>query len=237
MTTVHQAQSPLTAPGTRPPRRSGTGWFVTGAILLLTALTLLIAGAVVQAIDDSWRHDGYLTSREVALTTSSHAITTERIDLADIAPLWPDVDGLLGKVRLRAESTDGKPVFIGIAPAGRAEAYLNGVGHATLTELADPATTYAEHPGGAPGEAPAGQDFWVARAAGSGTQVVEWPPTEGDWTLVVMNADGSAGVDADIDVGITAPVQEWGGRVLLIVSAFLGLLGALFVFVGFRRRR
>ena len=198
---------------------------------------LLVTGFVVRTIDHSWRRDGYLTSGQIPIAASGHAITTERLDLADIAPLWPDAGGLLGHVRLRATGTTGTPVFVGIAPADKAAAYLRGVGYATLDELEDPATTYIEHPGGAPSGRPADQDFWVAQASGPGSQAVEWPPADGQWAVVVMNADGSPGVDATIDVGITAPVQQWGARVLLIGGAVIGAVGILLVLVGLRRRR
>ncbi|MEV6494453.1 hypothetical protein AB0M20_38405 [Actinoplanes sp. NPDC051633] len=237
MTTIHPTQNPTTLNAPRTPRRSGAGWFVTGTILLLTALVLLITGVVVRVIDESWRRDGYLTSGDIALTTPTRAIATERLDIAGIAPLWPDYDGLLGKLRLRVSGTGGEPVFIGVAPADKAEAYLNGVGHATLTELEDPVTAYAEHAGGAPRGNPADQTFWTAQSTGSGVQAVEWPLTDGEWTVVVMNADGSTGVDASLDVGITAPVQRWAAQVLLGMSAFVGLIALLLIFVGFRRRR
>jgi hypothetical protein len=245
MTTVHSPQNPQPmtpspAPGRAPhtaARRTGVGWIVTGAVILFTAIALLITGAVVRVVDDSWRRDGYLTSSAIPLSTTSHAIATQRLDLADIAPLWPDIDFLLGDVRLRATGSAGSPVFVGIAPADRVASYLDGVAHATLTELADPATTYAEHPGGAPAGKPADQDFWVAQATGTGAQAVEWPLQEGTWTVVVMNADASAGVDADIDVGITAPVQDWAAQVLLIGSTVMGLFGIALILVGVYRRR
>ena len=239
MTTVHSPATTTSPAGGRAPhpRRSGVGRIVAGAIVLLTAVALLVTGAVVRVVDDSWRRDGYLTSSRIPISTGSHAVATERLDMGDIAPLWPDVDSLLGDVRLRATGTGGPPVFIGIGPADRVAAYLDGVAHATLTELADPATTYAEHPGGAPRTDPAGQDFWVAQSSGTGARSVRWPREEGTWTVVVMNADASAGVAADIDVGITAPVQERAAQVLLIGAAALGLIGIALVLVGVHRRR
>jgi hypothetical protein len=243
MTTVHSPQNPSSATPApaRAPRtgahRSGLGWIVAGSVVLLTALALLITGVVVRVIDDSWRRDGYLTSSPIPLNTDSHAIATQRLDMADIAPLWPDVNSLLGEVRLRATGSAGSAVFIGVAPADRVAAYLDGVGHATLTELADPATAYATHPGGPPATKPADQDFWVAQASGTGAQAVEWPLDEGTWTVVVMNADGSPGVGADIDVGITAPVQDWAAQVLLIGSSAMGLIGIAMILVGVYRRR
>ena len=244
MTTLNSPQTPRSTTASSPapgpaPVRSGRGiaWLVSGALVLFMAIATLITGAVVSVADNSWRQDGYLTSDQIALTTQSHAISTERLDLEDIAPLWPDIESLLGDVRIQATGPAGSAIFVGIAPADRAAAYLDGVGHATLTELADPATTYAEHPGGAPAARPADQDFWVAQSSGTGTQAVQWPLDDGAWAVVVMNADGSAGVDARVDLGATAPVQEWAGRVLLIGGAVLALFGIALILLGVYRRR
>ena len=236
MTTV---QNPITGLAPQAPRRRhrGVAWFVTGTIALVTAVIVLITRTVITAIDDAWRHDGYLTSHQIPLATGSHAIATERLDLSDIAPMWPDIERLLGEVRLRAAGNNGKPLFIGIAPADQADAYLNGVGHATLSELEDPVTTYAEHAGGAPAGAPADQSFWVSQANGFGPQAIEWPLSEGRWTIVVMNADGSPGVDANVDLGITAPVQEWAARLLMAIGWALALLATALLVIGAVRRR
>ena len=240
MTTLHSPQSSGSISTAQPhttSRSTGLGWLITGFVVLFAAVALLISGAVVRGIDDSWRRDGHLTSHQIPISTTGHAIATQRLDMAEIAPLWPDIGGLLGDVRLRATGSGGKAVFVGVAPADRVAAYLNGVEHATLTELADPATTYAQHPGGAPATRPADQDFWVAQASGTGVQAVQWPRDGGVWTVVVMNADGSAGVDAGVDVGITAPLQEKAGPVLLIGGAVAGLFGIAFILIGAHRRR
>ena len=45
------------------------------------------------------------------------------------------------------------------------------------------------------------QEFWVASAAGSGTQELTWDATSGRWAAVVMNADGSPGITASLTIG------------------------------------
>jgi hypothetical protein len=52
--------------------------------------------------------------------------------------------------------------------------------------------------------APTDQDFWVVRADGPGTRTVTWEPKSGHWTAVLMNADGSPAVSADVKVGVKA---------------------------------
>jgi hypothetical protein len=74
-----------------------------------------------------------------------------------------------------------------------------------------------------PATPPARQSFWVAHTSGSGEQSLTWPVRRGDWTFVVMNADGSPRVDADVAVGASLPGLDRLVTVLLTLSG-LGLL-------------
>ncbi len=56
--------------------------------------------------------------------------------------------------------------------------------------------------GGAPAEPPGTQRFWAASAQGPGVQRLEWELESGRWAVVVMNADASRGVGADVSVGV-----------------------------------
>ncbi len=69
-----------------------------------------------------------------------------------------------------------------------------------MTEI-DRKPRYAERQGGPPEGPPAEQTFWVASATGAGEQTLEWEPEDGSWNVVVMNADGSRGVAADLSIG------------------------------------
>jgi hypothetical protein len=89
--------------------------------------------------------------------------------------------------------------------------------------------------GGAPSAPPGDQDIWVEQASGTGTQVLDWRPRDGDWTVVVMRADGSAGIDVDMRVGATAPALSWLAGGLLAAGIVLGLVGALVVALAVRR--
>ena len=60
---------------------------------------------------------------------------------------------------------------------------------------------------------------------GTGRQAVQWDAKDGSWSVVVMNADGSPGVAADVDAGAKAPFLRaagWGA----IGAALLPLLAA-----------
>ena len=77
------------------------------------------------------------------------------------------------------------------------------------------------------------QTFWTARAEGPQSTVeVDWDFQPGRYTLVLMNADGTPGVDADASVELEVPFLETGLWIALGVGAALfliGLLIALFV--------
>jgi hypothetical protein len=63
--------------------------------------------------------------------------------------------------------------------------------------------TYTPHAGGPPGDGLAAQSFWVASDAGTGSRTLTWHVASGDWSVVIMNADGSSGIDADLGVAAT----------------------------------
>ena len=224
--------SPSAPPAPAPWTPARTAWLSAGAAALVGAVLLAAAGGAVHLVDQHLRDGAYLTSDAVRVDSAGHAVTVEEIDLDGLSGDW-----LLGTARVRATGAAGVPVFIGVAPTEDVADYLDAVAHSTATELDDPA--YTEHPGTAPGEAPTDSDIWTAQASGTGTQSMTWKPSGGNWTVVVMNADGSAGVDASTDVGATVPIVDTLVHWLLALSALLAVGGGLvlrFLQVSARRR-
>ena len=154
----------------------------------------------------------------------------------------------LGTVRVRATAVDpGRPVFVGVAPRADADRYLAGVASGTVvgdrsgTGPANDAPVVLEQPGGAPTVPPQEAGFWTASASGPGVQSVTWQPVPGDWTLVILQPDGRAGVDVAVDAGATVPGLRILALGLLVVGGVLVALGATTVTVAVataqRRRR
>lgn len=127
-------------------------------------------------------------------------------------------DSWFGKVRIRGESPGGKLLFIGVGPEAAVARYLGTVAHASVQDIDfDPfRVNYLRIAGGAPQAPPTEQRFWAASASGVGTQTVTWKVGEGDWSVVLMNADGSRGVAADIDVGAKVSFLVWVAIGLLL---------------------
>jgi hypothetical protein len=238
MTTVTHTPAPSPAPGegtgrTRSLARIAAA--VLGGLCLLASVALLAGGGVLLAADQSLRLDGYLTSDPIALAANGYAVTTDEVDLTDADPL-PGSDRLLGITRLRVTNGDlARPVFVGIGRADEVTGYLAGVQHSVLTEIADPATTYDERAGTAPASRPGDADVWVAKVEGTGTQTLTWPQDEGRWRVVVMNADGSAGIDLVVDVGAKVPAIRSIGRWSMVASLPVSIVGVVLLVVGVRR--
>jgi hypothetical protein len=225
----------LSPPPTRPPRRS-TAQIAVGAVLSLAAAVTLTLGGLALWGDSKTDSAGYVSTKSDPFTTSSHAIATDDLEI-DGAGWLVDHD-VLGKVRLRADSRNGKPVFIGIARTRDVDDYLSGTAYAQLTDVDyspfDP--TYRDHAGaGAPG-VPSRQGIWVASTHGPGTQTLNWDVEDGRWSVVVMNADGSRGVDAGVSAAAKIDWLDTAGWALLGAGVLLGAGAAALIVAGSRRR-
>jgi hypothetical protein len=91
--------------------------------------------------------------------------------------------------------------------------------------------------GDAPAGPPGAQSFWTQQATGGGRQQLSWDPADGNWTFVVMNADGTAGVNTNLRVGAELPALTgiaWG---LLIGGVLLAGIGVVLIVLAARPRR
>src|SRR5207249_3739702 len=86
-------------------------------------------------------------------------------------------------------------------------------------------------------EPPTAQSFWVAKATGEGTRTLTWGVKDGRWSVVVMNADASPGVVADVSIGAKTNLLLAIGIGLLVLFVILGAAAALMIVFGARRRR
>ena len=145
---------------------------------------------------------------------------------------------LLGDVRISGVSSTGSPLFIGIGPADDVAGYLDGVGYDEVRdiEVSPFAVEYDTHPGDAPAEPPTEQTFWASSVSGTGTQTLDTEIPAGDWSVVIMNADGSADVSAELQVGATLPIITWIAFGALAAGCLLLFVGIILSVWGLRRR-
>jgi hypothetical protein len=209
-------------------RSAGTAAAITAAVTGLVAFVLVLAGLGLLWANHHFKDgDGYVGTGSHRLAASSRAITAGDMNIDN--PTW--ADGGWGTIRLRASSS--KPVFIGVAPTRDVDAYLRGVDRSELedVDLSPFRASYVAHRGERSPAAPAGQHFWIASAQGAGVQSLRWHPESGHWSVVVMNADGSPGVNAAVSAGAKLSFLTglaWG--TLIVGLLFVIATGVLMIF-------
>lgn len=212
---------------------------VLGSIGVLVGLALLVGGGFLLWADRTQREDGYLTTPTERFATPTYALTRTRLEIDTEGEGWVLNESWFGKIRIRGESSEDKTLFIGIGPQAEVARYLGTVAHANVQDIDfDPfRATYLSVSGDAPQAPPTDQSFWAASASGVGTQTLTWKVREGDWSVVLMNADASRGVAADVDLGAKLSFLLWVAIGLLIGGVLVTGGSAALVVLAARRPR
>jgi hypothetical protein len=194
---------------------------MAAAVTGLIAFTLFIAGALLLWANGHYKDPaGYVSTGSERFASSGHAITADDLEVGSGAKGWLLASDRYGTVRLTAASHTGKPVFVGVARTRDVDAYLRGVAHSAVSDIeyAPFRARYAQRPGSRRPVRPAGQPIWAAQ----GSRSVSWDVQPGDWSVVVMNADGSRGVAAGVSAGAKVPyLAELGFATLGLGLAFI----------------
>ncbi len=218
------------------PSPGGVAAIVAGGLFSLLALVLATVGAI-----SLWGHsqkgaDGFISTGTDRYQTATYALATSDLDFDDV------YDGFggdaFGTVRLRATSNEGKPVFVGVAKTADVERFLGHTRHTNIAQVDfDPFdATYQDFDGARP-DRPGDQRFWAASSAGGGTQTLDWKAQTGDWSVVVMNADASEGVDVGVKAGAKLAFLEPLGYGLLGIGLLVLAAGGALIAGGVRSRR
>jgi hypothetical protein len=197
------------------PRRRDARWIVSRVVvaaLLFVAMSLLVGAGGLLWADRTQREAGYVWSDRIPGATAGYALTSDAIHLDTTGVQWV-ADDVLGAVRLEVmPSLRAENLFVGVARSEDVAEYLRGVAHRQVGDLGQggqawlwlgPGVT-TERPGGPPPEPPGNADIWLAQSSGTGGRTVAWPLRDGDWTIVVMRADGGPGVAATVRTEATA---------------------------------
>ena len=210
----------------RPPGSRRTGVLVTAAIACLIGTLLTLGGAGLVIADLTQRDStGYVTSSGEDYATSTYAFATRSLDVPVIGT-GGLVRSVLGNIRITSDSA--RPVFVGIARSADVAAYLGNVDRAIVDGSYQPRDA-KERGTGAPATPPAAQHIWAASVSGAGPHTLTWKPRGGHWDAVLMNADGSRGVAAHLQIGGQFPGVGWIGAGLLAAGLALLAGGGMFL--------
>ena len=219
---------------------------VFGIIILFISLIPLLAGGGLMWAEKALRDsEGFYTTPVIQLEKDSYTVVTKptNIDLGDDwewiswGRRWDPTDFLTLKIE-GSSNNPSKQIFLGIAEISDLESYLQDVKYDEVTDLRirRPGLEYTDHPGASKPEAPTTQTFWTASAYGEGRQTLEWGIEEGTYSLVLMNDDGSQGLDLAVSIGVKVPpVVGWIGVAILVVGIIF--LGVAVLMIYFAARR
>ncbi len=219
-------------PYAAPPRdRTGPVLaLVGGSIGAFIALILIAASAALLYAAHDKTHDGYYTSATHTYSTPTRALTTDNVDINGV-PSWLNASDHLGRLRIDPQ---GPGAFVGIARTSDVNAYLDGVAHDQVNDVDfDPFKLDTTRRAGEGRPAmPAAQRFWVASSTGG--RALDWKVRSGDWSVVMMNTDGSPNVAVAAKAGVKVPLIGTLGWALAIPGALLGIGSIALIAIGAR---
>lgn len=221
---------------------------MVGGVLAFIGAVLVLGG--MGPIGEYRDADGYYMSDLLAVDRPHHAVISTDTDLlrgryetlteSSLALAFADdpVD-----VRMQGVASGPSALFLGIAPTSAVDDYLEGVAYDEITDwgsnlAAMTDIVYTTHQGTALPGPPGAETFWETSVAGTGSQTLDWAIEPGEWTAVIMNAEASPEITADLAFG-AAPsfnleVFAWTS---LGVGAIVLLGGVALMYLGLRHHR
>ncbi|MBS3813561.1 hypothetical protein KGY64_07025 [Candidatus Bipolaricaulota bacterium] len=216
---------------------------ILGVILLFIGIGLALGGGTLLwanlAVSDN---GGYYSTKTLEINRDSYAITTypARINFGIAGIMdWPN----LVKVKVAVNNKNDKNVYIGIVKESDLRGYLGTVSYDEIRELrinhpfSDPKITYTRHTGSSTPGPPTSIDIWTASAYGDPSGELTWGVEEGSYSVVVMNQDGSRGIDMAGTIGVKVPMIFEIGVGLLAAGAIFIIFAFLIVYTAASSRK
>jgi len=206
---------------------------LVGVTMIIGSIGVAAAGTfMVVATDDV---DGFISVGPVRVQTDSAALLGDDIDIFLDEPVRGGV--VLGfddiKARVAVDSRNGKDLFVGIGPSAEVNRYLAGTSYSVVETFNDDVVldTFA---GSLATDRPSAQDFWVTSTL---EDTLTWNLESGNWSVVLMNEDGSAGIDSAVTVAGKVPFLRPIGAALIVVGLIGLAVGVLLTYFGIRSDR
>ena len=203
---------------------------VAGVIMTLAGLGLTVAGGVALAIPDD---NGWVSVGPARVRSDAAALVGDDIHI--------DLDKHIGDGRtivtwdaiateITVEDRNGKSVFVGVGPSSDVAAYLSGASVA-YAEWDNDEFDVDGYAAGSAAPNPLDQDFWVATGVDG---VLDWDAGDGEWSIVLVNADGSPGIDVAVSGAARIPFLGAIGAGLLIAGLLFLAGGITLTYFGVR---
>lgn len=180
---------------------------VFAGIVAVTFAIVAIPLAVIGFGLASFGADPTTTLPSIAVSTSERALSFGEMDIRSGLDGSTVFSPGVDDIEIEVQGSD---LFVGVGPADRVGSFIRGF------------------------SSPAEQLFWVVKASGDDPRLdLEVP--DGAWSAVVMNADGTPGVDADVSVTIPSGPVRLAAALVLGAGVVTAGVSALLFYVAFRR--
>jgi hypothetical protein len=207
-------------------------------VLLIGAVITVFGGALLWVNSALTDQEGFYSTNAVHLEKDSYAIVTEPIHIDLRAGLIWDWSEFT-TIKVECSGNDiVKPIFIGVGEESDLRSYLNDVDYDEITNwLTLRRADYIHHWGSSEPPAPTSEIFWLESSRGTGTQTLEWDLKTGSYSLVIMNDDGSSGIDVNVVLGTKVPLVSGIGTGFIIAGPVILIIGIIMVYLAARRTR
>jgi hypothetical protein len=222
-------------------KRKKTLLFAGSVLLLILGITAILGGATVLYLNAQTDAEGYTISPVYQVRSSASAFVLW------VAPLRTGTFGWLGEDNIAQTkwvikaADGGKEVFAGWVTSADVATYVTHFGyetadpewdwyvHAYYAKIDVPSTKIVNQ--GNPARPPSAEGFWIQSATTSDQASIYWDPTweqsEGMKVIMLMNADGSSGINADLQLGFKVPILTWLPYLLIPLGLVLCIGGYL----------
>jgi hypothetical protein len=224
---------PPMAPAPVPQRGRSIGTTIVGSILIVIGALAVISGGALL----------YLFGGDRVLASAPHQVATPTAAMVTDLGTITNTNGVTVAIasptlHVTASGSADRPIFVGVGPADAVDRYLTGViaDRVTDLELSRFDLDTVRQPGSTPAESPAAQAFWVATAQTTAVADLTWEIQDGNYSIVIMNADGSVGIDTEIGAGVGLPGSSAVWELVIVTGAVFVVLGIAVIVVGSRRR-
>lgn len=224
------------------PKKASKVVIIGAILLILMGIPLLLGGGYIFYKNQETDENGFFLSNVCNVSTSAYAYAMgpqgwETSSSGD--------DGWMGREYrwFVKNNNPEKQIFLGIIEANRGYLYLmdfqscvaqEWTYRATLydVEITVPGTEWVNSVLDPPTNAPDRETFWLDTDLVGDSLSVTWNPEMSRYYLVLMNVDGSNGIDADVQLGYKIGLLSWVHYVVICLGLVFCVVG---VFV-FRRR-
>jgi hypothetical protein len=185
--------------------------------------------------------EGYAISEKYQIRTSTNAFVCTVGPMRESSTWfsWLGMDNIAQTKWMVTSVDPGKEVFAGWIRKADVESYLNfryeipeywsWYTRPYIAELIIPSTVINNQ--GSPSQIPSELTTWVETTSTSSISTFNWDPhwnpNTGYYMLVIMNADGSSNVNADLQLGFKVPILGWLPNLLLPLGIILLIAGIL----------